>query len=71
MLQDERANTGFNFECLYFKGSKNDEKAPVVRQYAQRGNLWRVAQRKDNLALGAEGHEQRRLGDGHQCGTRH
>ena len=55
MLQDERANTEFNFESLYFKGSKNDEKAPVVRQYAQRGNIWCVAQRKDNLALGAEG----------------
>lgn len=55
LLQDEGTPTGYSFESLYFKGSKNDDKTPVVRQHAQRGNLWCMVQRHDSLALGAKG----------------
>jgi hypothetical protein len=32
MLQDDETDAEFSFESNYFKGSKNDEKAPVVQQ---------------------------------------
>jgi hypothetical protein len=32
MLQDDETDADFRFESVYFKGSKNDEKAPVVQQ---------------------------------------
>jgi len=55
MLEDAEAKTDFSFESLYFKGSKNDDKTPVVRQYAMRGNMWFCMQRNDRMALGAKG----------------
>jgi hypothetical protein len=55
LLQDAETSTDFNFESLYFKGSKNDDKTPVVRQYAALGNMWCCLQRNDRLALAAKG----------------
>jgi hypothetical protein len=55
LLQDEESPPDYSFESLYFKGSKNDDKTPVIRQHAQRGNMWCTIQRHDNLALGAQG----------------
>lgn len=55
VLQDDDADAEFSFESLYFKGSKSDEKTPVVQQYAQSGNFWCLMQRNDSLALGAKG----------------
>jgi hypothetical protein len=53
MLQDAESSTDYSFESLYFKGSKNDERTPVVRQHHQSGNMWCVMQRRDGLALGS------------------
>ena len=55
LLQDDDVDAEFSFESLYFKGSKSDEKTPVVQQYAQSGNFWCLVQRDDGLALGAKG----------------
>jgi hypothetical protein len=55
LLQDDDVDADFSFESLYFKGSKSDEKTPVVQQYAQSGNFWCLVQRDDGLALGAKG----------------
>jgi hypothetical protein len=54
LLQDDETKAESRFEAFYFKGSKTDEKAPVVQQYAQHGNMWCLIQRNDCLAIGAK-----------------